>query len=240
MTSGAGGWARWVGRSGLWLCLLVGCASGKGHTDATVQASRTPAAAPHAISEQYHACCPDVLDVSVGHSPPIHARISPDGRIDLAALGEVRVEGLTCGEIERRVAAAARQTPDAVHVQVADFKSQQVYIFGEVNGLQRAVPYRGPETVLQLLQRAGGLSQGAEPDDVYVVRSHVASGGQPELFPIHLEEASGKDRRAVLQLEPFDQIYIGETRRSSFRKCLPPWLRPLYESLWGMKETKQP
>jgi protein involved in polysaccharide export with SLBB domain len=238
MTLGQGGWTRSSWRSGWWLCLLAGCAAGKGTADSTVQSSRTPAVTVRAVSDHYQVSCPDRLEINVGPSPPLEIRVRVDGRINLGALGEVRVEGLTCGEIEHRLAAKAHLPDAAVHAQVEEFRSQQIYIFGEVNGLQRAVPYQGQETVLELLRRAGGLSEGAEPDDVTVVRTHVADGRQPELFPIHLNASAG-DARAGLKLEPFDQVYIGETRRSSIRKLLPPWLRPLYESLTGMKLVKK-
>ncbi len=220
------------------LLLLVGCAAGRGHSDATVQSSRSAGSTAHDVPEQYRVSCPDSLHFAVGVSPPLDARVRIDGRVDLPTLGEVRVEGLTCTEIEQRIASAANLPASAVHVRVGDFRSQQIYIFGEVNGLQRAVPYQGQESVMELLRRVGGLSDGAEPNDVTVVRSHVADGRPPELFPVHLD-AETRDRGANLKLEPFDQVYIGETRQSSIRKCLPPWLRPLYESLWGMKDAKK-
>jgi polysaccharide export outer membrane protein len=189
-------------------------------------------------NEQYPVSCPDTLEVVISGQNRIRQKISADGRLDLGALGRVRVEGLTQPQIEQRVAALAGASPAAVRVRVAAYDSQEVFIFGEVNGLQRAVPYRGEETVLELLQRAGGLSEGAEPNDIYVVRSHVAEGGQPEVFPIQLAQA-GKGPQADLKLRPFDQVYIGATRQAGVCKSLPPWLRPLAESLCGMKRSDE-
>jgi len=35
-------------------------------------------------------------------------------------------------------------------------------------------------------------------------------------------------------LRPSDQVYVGETHRSSFSRLLPDWLRPLYRKLAGL------
>ena len=62
--------------------------------------------------------------------------------------------------------------------------------------------------------------------DTRPVRPNVAAGKRPEVFPIDLEAILLKhDRRSDLTLEPGDQVYVGETLRSSWGRCLPPWLR---------------
>jgi protein involved in polysaccharide export with SLBB domain len=229
MKSSTGRWLAQLGQGGLWLCLLTGCA----HVPPAAEANRTPTVARAEMSELYRVSCPDVVEVTLPGGQVIREKIDIDGRIDLGGPGRVRIEGLTRPEIERRVAEADSVSPTEVHVRVAEYVSQEIYIFGEVNGLQRAMPYRGEETVSELLQRMGGLGEGAEPNDVYVVRAHVADGGRPEVFPIAL--GPGSKERARLKLQPFDQVYIGETRRSSLCKSLPPCLRALFESLGSGK-----
>jgi protein involved in polysaccharide export with SLBB domain len=126
--------------------------------------------------------------------------------------------------------------PEHVHVEVAEYKSQHLYVFGEVAGLQRAVPYRGPETVLDLLHRVGGLTPGAALRDIQVIRPHVADGKRPEIFRIDLPAIVLRhDPETNVILEPFDQIYIGQSRRSCLCDCLPPWLRPAYQRACGLK-----
>jgi protein involved in polysaccharide export with SLBB domain len=238
MAAGPARLVRQAALSGLWLCLLTGCATLKPHQDA-LDTTRAPTAPTAEMMEHYRVGCPDVLEVVVVQQPAVRPRISVEGRIDLGQLGQPRVDGLTCSEIAQTIAECAHVRQDDVQVKVAEFNSQEVYIFGEVKGVQRAVPYRGGETVLELLRRAGGLSEGAEPNDVYVVRAHIADGGRPEVFPIPLTDAgSVKDAKADLKLQPFDQVYIGETRQWGVCRALPPCLRPLYESLWGMKRTE--
>jgi protein involved in polysaccharide export with SLBB domain len=107
---------------------------------------------------------------------------------------------------------------------------------GQVVGLHRAVPYQGPETVLELLQRVGGVTPGAAPDDVYVVRSRLAEGRPPEVFRVNLRAVVlYHDARTNVRLEPFDQVFVGETRESCLKKCVPPVLRPVYDLVCGIR-----
>ena len=51
-----------------------------------------------------------------------------------------------------------------VHVAVASHESQHLYLVGAVDEQHQVVPYRGPETIVDLLQRVG-LSSGASPGE---------------------------------------------------------------------------
>lgn len=225
-------------RLGVALCLLAGCAHNKPHVDQAVKADRGGPVRNEGVAEQYAVRCPDVLEITVAGRPDLSARaaVGPDGRLDREDLGRPRVEGQTAEEVARGVAASAGLTPDSVRARVVEHNSQQIYLFGEVIGLHRAVPYQGPETVLDLLQRAGGITPGAAPGDVHVIRSHVADGRDPEVFRIDLRAiALKKDESTNLRLQPFDQVYVGRTRRAVIDGCMPPWLRPMYEWLVGLR-----
>src|SRR5258708_3214932 len=139
MMTGEGGWLAQLGRGGLWLCLLAGCA----HAPPAVQNTHSPSAARPGMGDHYQVPCPALLEAAIRGVPLVREKIDADGRLDLGGLGNVCVEGLTRPEIDRRIAAAVGALPSTVHVQVAEYNSQQIFIFGEVHGLQRAVPYRG-------------------------------------------------------------------------------------------------
>jgi hypothetical protein len=47
------------------------------------------------------------------------------------------------------------------------------------------------------------------------------------------------DARTNIYLQPQDQVYIGETRQFLISRCIPPWLRPVYETLWGMRRQSR-
>lgn len=210
------------------LALLGGCAGNHGQIEQALRAQHSPRAHSHQIAERYQAHCPDLLQVEIAGLPQFTGprRIGPDGRINLGDAGRPHVDGETTPDIVRTVAESVGVPADRVRVTIAEYNSQYLYVFGQVPGSQRVVPYQGPETVLDLLHRTGGLPAGSDVGDVTIVRPHVAEGKTPEIFHIDLAAiVLRKDPDTNILLEPFDQIHIGQSRRSSRHDCLPPWLR---------------
>jgi polysaccharide export outer membrane protein len=219
-----------------WLIVLPGCrcpceevrqelTHGKPVADPRV----TPALA-------YRVGCPDVLIVAVAGKPEWGGRreVQPSGCIDLGSLGAIRVEGLTTDEVRARIAAKAQLRLDEVQVEVAEYRSQKVYLFGEVTGQQRAVPYQGPETVTELLRRAGGITRGSEPGQIRIVRNPLLEKAEPEVLHVDLHAILVKgDQRTNVLVQPFDQIYVPESRQARVGRCLHPWLRPLSKMVAG-------
>lgn len=218
--------------------LTIGCVHTRDTIEKNLMADRSTRESRKGIATSYQVGCPDVLEVVISGPDGFSDRkpVAADGRIDLGAAGRPRVEGRTPSEVVRTVAQHLGRPASEVQVQVAEHKSQQVFLFGQVVGWHRAVPYQGQETVLELLQRAGGITPGAQVEDVYVVRSNVADGKRPEIFHIDLQAiVLNQDERTNLRLHPYDQIYIGGTRQASVEKCLPRWFRPLYHAAWGTR-----
>jgi protein involved in polysaccharide export with SLBB domain len=225
------GQRRSTGWSGLFaplLAVFAGCLGNRVQIEQALSAYRPPPAHLSQIASSYRSRCPDLLEVHVSGLPRYSGphRIGPNGRIDLGEAGQPQVEGETVPEITRTVAESVGVPPEQVRIRVVEHNSQYLYLFGEVAGSQRAVPYQGPETVMDLLQRVGGLQRGASIGDVTVIRPHVAEGKTPEVFHIDLTAIVLRhDPETNILLQPFDQIHIGQSRRSSFHACLPPWLR---------------
>lgn len=210
------------------LALLGGCVTNRGQIEQALVAHRPPASHSRQIASLYRARCPDLLQVDIAGLPQFTGphRIGADGRIDLGDAGRPQVDGETVPDITRTVAESVDVSPELVHVWVAEYNSQYLYVFGQVAGSQRVVAYQGPETVLDLLHRAGGLPAGSELRDITIIRPHVAEGKTPEVFHIDLAAiVLRKEPETNILLEPFDQVHIGQSRRSSLRDCLPPWLR---------------
>jgi protein involved in polysaccharide export with SLBB domain len=169
------------------------------------------------------------LEVAVGSHPELAGRkpIDADGTIALASDVRLRVEGLTVAEITEKLASELRVAPPDSQIHVAEYASRQIFLCGPVAGTERAVPYLGPEPVVEFLRRIGGLSREAEPRDVHVVRANVAAGRRPEVFPVDLKAIRiDRDDKTNVLLQPYDQVYVGESARATWERCLPPWMHP--------------
>lgn len=218
----------------LGLALAAGCASAPPRLDPQLHGDRAASApGPHA-GDHYAIACPDVLDVRVDDRPTLvgERAVGTDGRIDLGAAGRVRVEGQTTAEAAATIGEALGLPPARVRVRVAQFNSQRIYVTGEVAGRQRSIPYEGREAVVDVLRRAGGITAGAEPNELYLVRAHVDDGAQPEVYHVNLRAAlERREENSNVWVEPFDVIYLAETKESRVRRCVAPCLRPAYAFL---------
>jgi len=185
-----------------------------------------------AVVRAYRVGCPDVIELQVQTRPEFNGyyEIASDGRINLGDYGNPRIEGRTLAEVARMICEETGTAALGVRVRVSEYRSQHVILFGEINGSQRSVSYRGPETVLELLQRVGGITHDGAPDDVYVVRPHVGDNLRAEVFHVDLRGIVLKnDDKTNVRLQPFDQIFVGETRRARIEKAIPLWVRWIYD-----------
>jgi protein involved in polysaccharide export with SLBB domain len=229
-----GGLVAWL------LLLVVGCSSRQSQLEKALLADRNPAAHGGEAVLEYHLHCPDVMEVQAPLAPHCAGsrRIEADGCVALGDGTRPRIDDLTPPQAAAVITQHAGLPPGSVQVRVAEFNSQLIYLHGEVRGQERALPYRGPETVLDLLQRAGGLTPGSAPGEVQVIRGHVAEGKTPEIFHVDLDAILlHQDQRSNITLEPFDQVHVGESRSCRMRSCIPPWLRPTFEALCGMRRA---
>jgi polysaccharide export outer membrane protein len=207
--------------------LAVGLALGLGGCAAPRACYCRDAPGAAQATSAYTVGCPDALEISVVPRPDLTGRttISPDGAISLASAERFRVEGLTPDEIADKLAIGLHIPRPAVQVQVAEYASRQVFLCGPVEGYEKAVSYEGPEPVVDFLHRIGGLPRDAEPRDVHVVRANVAAGRRPEVFQVDLKAILVEKNAATnVLLQPYDQVYVGESPRSCWARCLPPWM----------------
>jgi polysaccharide export outer membrane protein len=217
-----------VAAGGLILGLCGGCVTARPRVEAALQATAAPTAWAASPARAYTLACPDRVDLSVAGwpEPTLTAAVKPDGTITLPGLGRVRLEGMTTDEAAEAVAEAAGVPGPGVRVRVAAYNSRKVFVCGPGAGVERAVPYQGPDTVVELLRRAGGLTPAAALNEIHVVRANVAAGRRPEVFPVDLEAILVRgDGRTNVRVQPYDQIYIGATRRADYARSLPAWMR---------------
>jgi len=218
------------------LCLLasLGCAGDRANVERSLMVERHASPDREAVADKYRLACPDLVEIRVVGRSQFDAGyvIGPDGCIDLGDYGSIRVEGQTARQAAQKIAEELGVAADQIRVRVAQFNSQRLFLFGEVVGWQRSISYQGPETVLDVLHRVGGITPGAEPMDVHVVRPHLNDGRRPEAFHVDLSAIIERgDQRTNVRVEPYDQIYVGETSRARFENTLPRWMQPLYRKL---------
>lgn len=195
------------------------------------------AAEAPAPSVAYQVGCPDVLEVVFRDRPDWDAIavVNVDGRLPLEQPGNPRVEGLTLEQIRDDLAVLAGCAPERVSVALAAARSGRVVVYGPVRGRARAVPYQGPEPVIDFLKRVGGLPPGSKLNQVYVVRPNVAAATRPQVFRVDVAAVLvDGDNRTNIPLQSDDQVYVGETKQSSLSRLMPDWLGTVYRRATGL------
>lgn len=181
--------------------------------------------------------CPDVLAVRFADSPHLDCLVAVDldGRAPISDTIQPHVEGRSLDEARRVVAAAAGCDPARVTVQLADARTGRLYLFGPEQNRQQVVAFVGAERLVDFLYRTGSLRPGcSDLGDVFVLRPNVAVGSEPQVFRADLRAVQRGDHSTNVVLDPGDQVYVGETRRSSFARLLPDWLKPGYKRMAGL------
>jgi polysaccharide biosynthesis/export protein len=99
------------------------------------------------------------------------ARVSPDGTIQLPAIGMVPAQGLTLDELEREIKARYAQIVEGLEVTpiLTDRAPRFVYVVGEVT-LPGRYAMEGPTTLMQAIAMAGSWNIGAQLNHVVVFR----------------------------------------------------------------------
>lgn len=97
--------------------------------------------------------------------------VRPDGMITLPLIGELRAGGLTADRVRTEIKSRLeryKETPE-VSVTVADIRSYNVYVLGEVRTPGR-YQVKTSTTLLQALALAGGFTEYADTNGIVVVR----------------------------------------------------------------------
>ena len=99
------------------------------------------------------------------------ARISPDGTVQLPAIGSVPAQGLTLDELEREIKARYAQIVEGLEVTpiLTARAPRFVYVVGEVS-LPGRYSMEGPTTLMQAIALAGSWNVGAQLNHVVVFR----------------------------------------------------------------------
>jgi polysaccharide export outer membrane protein len=183
------------------------------------------------VEESYAIGCPDVIEISVDGAAECGGRftVNAEGRIELPNITNSRVEGETTSGLAQRIARELNVAPEKVRCHVVAHRSREVFVFGPIEGSDRAVAYRGPENIVAFIRRCGGLTPAANVREIHIVRGNVAACSRPQVFNVDLEAILlNGDPKTNYLLQPFDEVYIGELKRAKIGRALPQWMRPVY------------
>jgi polysaccharide export outer membrane protein len=162
---------------------------------------------------EYRVQSPDTLLILAPHIPELNnekPQVRADGKITVNLLGDVLVADMTPTEIARKLRQLAMKfyEKDAaeVYVQVAEFKSKVVYVFGQVDepGIK---PFTGRDTVLDVLGQAR-LNENAWPQKIIIVRPNEDPNiKQKVTVDVKLMWQTG-DVKDNFMLEEGDVVYV--------------------------------
>jgi polysaccharide biosynthesis/export protein len=99
------------------------------------------------------------------------ARVSPDGTVQLPAIGPVPAQGMTLEEMEREVKTRYARIVEGLEVTpiLLDRAPRFIYVVGEVK-LPGRYTMEGPTTLMQAVALAGSWNVGAQLNNVVVFR----------------------------------------------------------------------
>lgn len=168
---------------------------------------------------EYRVLPPDVIAISsryVREINNIRQQVRPDGKINLPLVGEVFVAGRTPKQIAMSIATLVRDYYNRVDVTVTvvEYKSQKIYVFGQVlrPGPQ---PWTGADTLLDLLATVQPTLL-AWPEKIKVVRAKPPSRGgyMPEISEDDQGEETSKFKAEELTVNLFAMIKTGDMSRN--------------------------
>ena len=163
------------------------------------------------ISSDYVIGKEDVVDISVWKSPELSISIivRPDGMISLPLIGEVRADGQTPSELKEEIQARLKEFKQEpiVSIIIRESNSKSIFITGEIVKPGK-YPLRSDTTITQAIALAGGFSQWANRDKIFIIRkSHMNPEGN-RITIKYSDIVAGTNMRANILLRPGDTVII--------------------------------
>ena len=153
----------------------------------------------------------DVFELSVYGEPDLSGmhRVSAEGVIVVPYLGEVRVEGLTPGEVAERIKEGLKGSylvDPQVSIFVKEYNSKRIYVFGSVKK-PGTLRYEDHMSIVQAITSAGGFTAIAAENDVTVTR--VVDGVESRISIRVKDIVNGKAKN--FELRPGDIVFVRES-----------------------------
>jgi polysaccharide biosynthesis/export protein len=193
------------------LILSLLALSGCGPTGAYTWVDKLPAAElTSASAGAYVIDAGDLLSIRVYNQEAMstRARVRPDGKISMPLIGDIEVRGRRPTDVAKDLEERMKTVivAPAVTVTAEETQPLRISVLGEVNRPGAYVLEAG-SGVLQALALGGGLTEFADDDRLFVLRS--ASGGATQRIRFTYEDltqASGKG--AAFSLRSGDVVFV--------------------------------
>lgn len=179
--------------------------AGAPSTPAKPAASPGPVGGAPVSSTDYKVGPTDVLMIRVwgegDFSGPV--AVHQDGKFTLPLVGDLQAGGKTPVEIQDIVAAALKKmvVKPLVTVTVQEVGSKKYYLNGQV-GHPGEYPLVIPTTILEAIDKSGGLGDFANSKKIYILR------GSKRIYFNYKDVVKGKKMDQNILLEPGDHIYV--------------------------------
>ena len=158
----------------------------------------------------YRIVAGDALDVIVWRNKELSLTMTvrPDGWIAYPLVGDVKVAGSTPADVQKQLEEGLAKfvTAPMVTVVVSKVSNLRVSILGKVKQPGR-YNLEGPTTVLDVLALAGGLTEYADADGIYILRL-TASGEYERIQARYSSSVSAGRSNTNVALIPGDIIIV--------------------------------
>jgi len=163
----------------------------------------------------------DEISITVWDHPDLtrKARINIEGKISFPLIGELQVTGLSQLQVEKKLKemlADGYVVDPQVSVQVTEYRSQKIFVIGEVNS-PGAYPLTRKTLLVEAIAMAGGVKPEAD-QEIMIVRPKEKVGVQTPLLPdqadpselikVRLRDVLEGERSQNVQVLNLDTIFI--------------------------------
>ena len=211
--------------------VLGGCGPSRRQQPAVPSIALLPPPAP-TPGPDYHMQLGDTLKMSFLFQPEndIDLVVRPDGRISLAAAGEIEAVGKTEQELEEiiRERASEHMREPKVTVTVTKIGTQNIYVGGEVlrPGVVTLVPGMTP---LQAVMEQGGFRPTAKRDSVVLILP--TADGKFSASKINLEQVLTDGVAERVRLRPNAVVFVPKTWVANANDVVDLYVRGLIPAL---------
>ncbi|MDP8257629.1 MAG: SLBB domain-containing protein [Candidatus Alcyoniella australis] len=139
------------------------------------------------VAQDYRVGPGDVLQIWIFNEEDLSRayQVAPDGSIDFPLVGKLEAGGLTAEQIKLQLVESLGRdflVNPQVEVQVKEYNSQKVYVLGAV-AKPGYYEVRGETTILELIGRAGGVTELGGQNYVLLRTSGVRQTGPADAVP---------------------------------------------------------